>query len=141
MTKLKHYLIMRLFAKQILQEISVDKNPVTFIYDAYINGYTKAVIECCDLSKSEAANIRTEAAAIKKSAYEKIEEVRAAIKYQEALEYCKERLTGTFASSKVLHSATTTEIISLYETAWHSYDSCDFYDAYEELEHKYLRKR
>lgn len=137
----KHYIQLRKFAEDIIREISVDKDPATFLYEAYIDGYVRGLIESYILDKSEASNIRTEAAGIKKTAYEKIEEVRAAIKYQEALEYCKERFSKTADSIKVLHSATTSEIISLYETAWHCHDSCDFYDAYEELEHKYLRKR
>ena len=55
-----------------------------------------------------------------------------------ALEYCKERLKKCDAVNKVLHSATSDEIISLYERGWHCPDTCDFYDEYEELEKKYL---
>lgn len=60
-------------------------------------------------------------------------------KYNDALEYCKNRLKKCDTVNKVLHSATSDEIIKLSETGWHSYDDCNFYDEYENLEKKYLK--
>lgn len=49
------------------------------------------------------------------------------------------KIKVTARVNKVLHSASSDEIIRLYETGWSSQDTCDFYDEYEELEKKYLK--
>lgn len=140
MTKSKHYLLLRRFERDLINGISVDPDPATFLYASYIDGYARGLIEALDLDKSEASNIRTETAGIKESAYEKIHQVQEANKYREALDYCIGRLVYTEGSSKVLHSATTSEVIHLFETGWHSQETCNFYDEYETLEKKYLKK-
>lgn len=138
--KAKYYILLRKFGNDLLSEISVDNDPATFLYAAYIDGYVRGLIEAFDIDKSEASNIRTEAAGIKEKAYEKIHQVQEANKYREALDYCKDRLVYTADSSKVLHAATTSEVIQLYETACHNPETCYFYDEYEVLEAKYLKK-
>ena len=59
--------------------------------------------------------------------------------YNDAMEYCKKRLKKCDETNKVLHSATSDEIIRLYKTGWSSQCTCDFSDEYEELEKKYLK--
>ena len=125
-TKLKHYILLRKFKKDLIEEITVDKDPARFLYASLIEG--------------EASNVRTEASEITKAAYEKIDQVCFANRYNEAFDYCKGRLSRTADSDKVLKSASAIEVISLYETGWHCHDSCDFYDEYENLEKKYLKK-
>lgn len=58
MTEEKQYIIMKKFASDVLQQISIDEDPAYFLYDAYIKGYTEAVIRCCDLAPAEANRIR-----------------------------------------------------------------------------------
>lgn len=140
MTKLKHYILLREFASDLIRDISVESDPAFFLYAPYIDGYIRGLIEAFGLDKSEASNIRTEANKIKNTVREKVIQVQEVNKYKEALEYCKERLSKTAGVNKVLHSASTSEVIHLYETGWHSTDTCDFYDAYELLEAKYLKK-
>lgn len=83
----------------------------------HIKGYACAVTQCLNLSPAEAANIQ---------------------KYNRSVEYLKDRLKNTDTIHQVLSCASTDEVIHLYETAWHSNDTCDFYDEYEDLEKKYL---
>lgn len=140
MTKAKHYLQLRNFACDLLNEISVDSDPSSFLYESYIDGYVRGLIESFRLDKSEASNIRTEASEIKNKMREKVHQVQDANRYREAFDYCIGRLVYTELASKVLHSATPAEIIHLAETGWHSQDICDLYDEYEALEQKYLKK-
>lgn len=127
--------------KELIQEISVDADPASFLYFALIDGYTRCLIDVFDPDRSKAPyNVRIESAEIKNIVREKINQVQEVNKYNEALECCKDRLSRTKGVNKVLHSATASEVIHLYETAWHSQDTCNFYDAYEELEKKYLNK-
>lgn len=139
-TKLKHYILLRKFKKDLIEEITVDKDPARFLYASLIEGYVRGLIDALSLDKSEASNVRTEASEITKAAYEKIDQVCFANRYNEAFDYCKGRLSRTADSDKVLKSASAIEVISLYETGWHCHDSCDFYDEYENLEKKYLKK-
>lgn len=138
MTEEKHYIIMKKFAEDVLQQISVDEDPVSFLYDAYIKGYTEAVIRCHELSPAEANKVRKLSNDIRKDSKVKCEQVNYIQKYNSAVEYLKNRLSKTDTIKQVLSCASTDEVIHLYETAWHSHDTCDFYDEYEELESKYL---
>lgn len=138
MTEEKHYIIMKKFAVDVLQQISVDEDPASFLYDAYIKGYTEAVIRSCDLSPAEANKVRKLSHDIRKDSKVKCEQVCYIHKYNRSLEYLKDRLSKTDTINQVLSCASTDEVIHLYETAWTSNDSCDFYDEYEELENKYL---
>lgn len=140
MTEKKHYIIMKKFVVDVLQQISVDERPVSFLYDSYIKGYTEAVIRCHDLSPAEANKVRKLSHDIRKDAKVKCDQVKYIQKYNRSLEYLKDRLSKTDTINQVLSCASTDEVIHLYETAWTSPDSCDFYDEYEELESKYLKK-
>lgn len=136
---MKEYsIIMKKFAEDLLKEISVDEDPASFLYDAYIKGYTRAVTDCLNLSPGEVADIQKTALEIRHQSEVKCEQVNYIQKYNRALEYCKERLKKCDTVNKVLHSASSDEIIKLYETGWSSHDTCDFYDEYEDLEKKYL---
>lgn len=138
MTKLKHYRLLRKFGEDLLQEISVDNDPSKFIYAGIIEGYTRAIIDACGLDKSEAANIRKEAEEIRYASTAKCMQVDYCKRYQRALDYCMERLGKSEQFKKVLRKASTDEILRLYEISWYEGNSCDFYDAFEELENKYL---
>lgn len=141
MNELKCSDLLRNLSKELIQEISVDTDPASFLYLALIDGYTRCLIDVFDPDRTEAPyNVRIEAAEIKNIVRKKVDQVQFANKYNEALVYCKDRLKRTAGVNKVLHSATCAEVISLYETGWHCHDSCDFYDEYEVLESKYLKK-
>lgn len=141
MTELKCSELLKNLSRELMHEISCDADPASFLYSALIDGYVRCLIDVFDPDRSEAPyNVRIEAAEIKYAVREKVKQVQEAHKYSEALEYCKERLSKTVGVSKVLHSASTSEVIHLYETAWHSHETCDFYDEYEILESKYLKK-
>lgn len=56
---------------------------------------------------------------------------------EEAVEYIKDNIKCE-SLNKVLSLASTNEIIDLYETGFHGPDNCDFFDAYDILENKYL---
>lgn len=129
---------MKKFAEDLLKEISVDEDPVSFLYDAYIKGYTRAITECLNLSPAEAADIQKTALEIIHYSKVKCEQVNYIQKYNRSVEYLKDRLKNTDTIHQVLSCASTDEVMHLYETAWHSYDTCDFYDEYEDLEKKYL---
>ena len=136
---MKEYsIIMKKFAEDLLKEISVDEDPVSFLYDAYIKGYTRAITECLNLSPAEAADIQKTALEIIHYSKVKCEQVNYIQKYNRSVEYLKDRLKNTDTIHQVLSCASTDEVMHLYETAWHSYDTCDFYDEYEDLEKKYL---
>ena len=141
MTESKCSELLKNLSKELIHEISCDADPASFLYLALIDGYVRCLIDVYDPDRTEAPyNVRIEAAEIKYIVREKVKQVQEANKYKEALDYCKERLSKTAGVNKVLHSATTSEVIRLYEAGWHSPDTCDFYDAYEELESKYLKK-
>lgn len=134
----KYSVIMNKFSEDLLKEISVDEDPASFLYDAYIKGYTRAVTECLNLSPAEAADIQKTALEIRHHSKIKCEQVNYIQKYNRSVDYLKDCLKNTDTIHQVLSCASTDEVIHLYETAWHSGDTCDFYDEYEDLEKKYL---
>lgn len=138
-TKLKQYILLRSFGEDLIREIQVSDDPNEWDYSHYIMGYALGITQALNLDKSEAANITTEAKELTVRIAEECKRVQYAHKYNRALEYCKDRLNKCDTVNKVLHSSSSDEIIELYETGWSSHDSCDFYDAYEELEKKYLK--
>lgn len=141
MTESKCSELLKNLSKELIHEISCDTDPASFLYLALIDGYVRCLIDVYDPDRTEAPyNVRIEAAEIKYIVREKVKQVREANKYKEALDYCKNHLSKTAGVNKVLHSASTSEVIHLYETGWNCYNSCDFYDEYEELESKYLKK-
>lgn len=140
MTESKCSELLKNLSKELILEISCDTHPASFLYFALIDGYVRCLIDVYDPDRTEAPyNVRIEAAEIKQLVREKVKQVQEANKYRDALQYCKECLSKTAGVNKVLHSATTSEVIHLYETAWNIPDPCDFYDEYEELEKKYLK--
>lgn len=141
MNELKCRERLKKLSHELLHEISCDADPASFLYFALIDGYVRCLIDVYDPDRSEAPyNIRIHAAEIKRIVNENIKRVQFVNKYKEALDYCKERLSKTAGVNKVLHAASAYEVIHLYETAWHCQDTCNFYDAYESLEKKYLNK-
>lgn len=139
MTKQIQYKLLREFGEDLIRDIQVSDAPWERDYFYYISGYALGLIHALKLDKSEASNIRTEAKELIARAKDECKRVNYVQKYNEALEYCKNRLKKTDGVNKVLHSASCDEIIRLYETGWNSQDTCDFYDEYEELENKYLK--
>lgn len=138
-TKQKQYILLRKFGEDLIREIQVSDNPDEWDYSHYIMGYALGLTQALNLDKSEASNINTEAKKLTVRIAEECKRVQYAHKYTRAMEYCNHLLKKCDTVSKVLHSASTEEIIRLYEVGWHSQDSCDFYDAYEDLEKKYLK--
>ena len=138
-TKQIQYTLLREFGEDLIREVQVSEDPNEWEYAHYIMGYSLGITHALKLDKSEASNIKTEAKELTVRIAEECKRVQYAHKYTMALEYCKERLKKCDTVNKVLHSATSDEIISLYERGWHSSDTCDFYDEYEELEKKYLK--
>lgn len=138
-TKQIQYKLLREFGEDLIREIQSSDYPNEWDYAHYIMGYALGVIHALKLDKSEASNIKTEAKELISRAAEECKRVKYVHKYNDALEYCKNKLKKTDGVNKVLHSATSDEIIRLYETGWSSQDTCDFYDEYEELEKKYLK--
>ncbi len=138
-TKQLQYKLLREFGEDLIREIQVSDEPWERDYFHYISGYALGLIHALKLDKSEASNIRTEAKELTVRTAEECKRVQYVHKYNRALEYCKERLKKCDTVNKVLHSASSDEIIDLYETGWSSHDTCDFYDEYEELEKKYLK--
>ena len=53
------------------------------------------------------------------------------------MEYLKNRLSKCETLKIVLRAASADEIINLYHIPWTIPDTCDFYDAYDDLENKY----
>ena len=139
MTKQIQYTLLREFGDDLIREIQISADPNEWDYAHYIMGFALGVIQALKLDKSEASNINTEAKELTVRTAEECKRVQYVHKYNRALEYCKNLLKKCDNTNKVLHSATSDEIIRLYETGWSSHDSCDFYDAYEELENKYLK--
>lgn len=138
-TKLKQYILLRSFGEDLIREIQVSDDPNEWDYAHYIMGYALGITQAMNLDKSESSNIKTEAKELTVRIAEECKRVQYVHKYNRALEYCKERLKKCDTVNKVLHSASSDEIIKLYETGWSSHDTCDFYDEYEELEKKYLK--
>lgn len=138
-TKLVQYLLLRKFGEDLIREIQVSDDPNEWDYAHYIMGYALGITQALKLDKSEASNINTEAKELTVRIAEECKRVQYVHKYNRALEYCKNLLKKCDGVNKVLHSATSDEIIRLYETGWNFGDTCDFYDAYEELEKKYLK--
>ncbi|MBP5433404.1 hypothetical protein [Ruminococcus sp.] len=138
-TKQIQYKLLREFGEDLLREIQISDDPNEWDYAHYIMGYALGLIQALRLDKSEASNINTEAKELTVRTAEECKRVQYVHKYNRALEYCKDRLKKCDSVNKVLHSATSDEIIRLYETGWSSHDTCDFYDEYEELEKKYLK--
>lgn len=139
-TKQLQYTLLREFGEDLIRDIQVSDAPWERDYFHYISGYALGLIHALKLDKSEASNIRTEAKELIYRAGEECKRVKYVHKYNEALEYCKNKLKKTAGVNKVLHSASSDEIIRLYERGWSSQDTCDFYDEYEELEKKYLKE-
>ena len=138
-TKQIQYKLLREFGEDLIREIQISDDPNEWDYAHYIMGYALGITQALKLDKSEASNINTEAKELTVRIAEECKRVQYVHEYNRALEYCKNLLKECDAVNKVLHSATTDEIIRLYETGWSSQDTCDFYDAYEELEKKYLK--
>lgn len=136
-TKLKQYILLRKFGDDLIRDVQVSDDPNEWDYSHYIMGYALGLSQALGLDKSEASNIDREAKDLTVRIAEECKRAQYAHKYNRALEYCKERLKKCDTVNKVLHSASSDEIIHLYETAWSSPDTCDFYDVYEELENKY----
>lgn len=138
-TKQLQYKLLREFGEDLIREIQVSEDPNEWDYAHYITGYALGITQALKLDKSEASNINTEAKDLTVRIAEECKRVQYVHKYNKALEYCKDRLKKCDGVNKVLQSSTSDEIIGLYETGWSSYDSCDFYDAYEVLEKKYIK--
>lgn len=138
-TKQLQYILLRKFGEDLIREIQVSDDPNEWDYSHYIMGYALGITQALKLDKSEAFNINTEAKELTVRIAEECKRVQYVHIYNRALEYCKNLLKKCDGVNKVLHSATSDEIIRLYESGWSSYDTCDFYDAYEELEKKYLK--
>ncbi|MBQ1293002.1 MAG: hypothetical protein IIY21_03110 [Clostridiales bacterium] len=140
MTEQIQYTLLREFGEDLIREIQVSDDPNEWDYSHYIMGYSLGLSQALKLDKSEASNINTEAKELTVRIAEECKRVQYVHKYIRAREYCINRLKKTDGVNKVLHSASSDEIISLYETGWSSRDTCDFYDEYEELEKKYLKE-
>ena len=138
-TKQLQYKLLREFGEDLIREVQVSEDPNEWDYSHYIMGYALGITQALKLDKSESSNIIKEANELTVRIAEECKRVQYVYKYKRALEYCKNLLKKCDTVNKVLHSATTDEIISLYETGWNCYDTCDFYDAYEDLEKKYLK--
>lgn len=138
-TKQLQYKLLRELGEELIRDIQVSDDPNEWDYSPYIMGFSQGLINVLNLDKSEASNVNTEAKELTVRIAEECKRVQYAHKYNRALEYCKDRLKKCAEVNKVLHSATSDEIIRLYETGWSSHDTCDFYDEYEELEKKYLK--
>lgn len=140
MTEQIQYTLLREFGEDLIREIQISEDPNEWDYSHYIMGYSLGLIQALKLDKSEASNINTEAKELTVRISEECKRVQYVHKYNRALEFCKNRLKKTDGVNKVLRSASSDEIISLYETGWSCRDTCDFYDEYEELEKKYLKE-
>lgn len=138
-TKQLQYKLLRKFGEDLIREVQVSEDPNEWEYAHYIMGYSLGITHALNLDKSEASNIKTEANELTVRIAEECKRVQYVHKYNRALEYCTDRVKKSDGADKVLHSATCEEIIHLYETGWNCYDTCDFYDAYEDLEKKYLK--
>lgn len=140
MTEQIQYTLLREFGEDLIREIQISEDPNEWDYSHYIMGYSLGLIQALKLDKSEDSNIIKEANELTVRIAEECKRVQYVHKYNRALEFCKNHLKKCDNTNKVLHSATSDEIISLYETGWSSRDTCDFYDEYEELEKKYLKE-
>lgn len=136
-TKLIQYKLLREFGEDLIRDVQVSDDPNEWDYSHYIMGYALGLTQALNLDKSEASNINTEAKELTVRIAEECKRVQYAHRYNRALEFCKDRLKKCDTVNKVLHSSSCDEIIKLYETGWHSPDTCDFYDEYEILENKY----
>lgn len=136
-TKQKQYILLREFGEDLIREIQVSDDPNEWDYSHYIMGYALGLIQALKLDKSEASNINTEAKELTVRIAEECKRVQYAHRYNRALEFCKDQLKKCNSVNKILHSASSDEIIHLYETGWSSPEDCDFYDEYEVLENKY----
>lgn len=138
-TKQIQYELLAEFGKDLIREIQISDDPNEWDYSHYIMGYSLGLTYALKLDKSEISNIIKEANELTIRIAEECKRVQYAHKYNRALEFCKNRLKKCDRVNKVLHSATSEEIIGLYETGWNSQETCDFYDEYEDLEKKYLK--
>lgn len=137
--ELIQYKILREFGEDLIREVQVSDDPHERDYSHYIMGYALGITHALRLDKSESSNIETEAKELTVRIAEECKRVQYAHKYTRAMEYCKHLLKKCDTVNKVLHSASSEEIIRLYEVGWHSPDTCDFYDEYEILENKYMK--
>lgn len=138
-TKQIQYKLLREFGEDLIREIQVSEDPNEWDYSHYIMGYALGITQALKLDKSESSNIIKEANELTVRIAEECKRVQYVHKFNRALEFCTDRVKDCDGADKVLHSATCEEIIRLYETGWNCYETCDFYDAYEELEKKYLK--
>lgn len=138
-TKQIQYELLAEFGKDLIREIQISDDPNEWDYSHYIMGYSLGLTHALKLDKSEISNIIKEANELTIRIAEECKRVQYAHKYNRALEFCKNRLKKCDGVNKVLHSATSEEIIGLYETGWNSQETCNFYDEYEDLEKKYLK--
>lgn len=139
-TKQLQYKLLREFGEDLIREIQISDDPNEWDYAHYIMGYALGLTQALKLDKSEALNINTEAKELTVRIAEECKRVQYVHKYNRAVEYIRNRIKCE-SLNKVLSLASTNEIIDLYETGWSSPDSCDFFDAYDILENKLLRKR
>lgn len=100
-------------------------------------GYSLGITQALKLDKSESSNIIKEANELTVRIAEECKRVQYVHKYNRAVEYIRNKIKCE-SLNKVLSLASTNEIIDLYETGWSYPDNCDFFDAYDILENKYL---
>lgn len=139
-TKQLQYKLLREFGEDLIREIQISDDPNEWDYSLYIMGYALGLVQALKPDKSEISNINTEAKELTVRIAEECKRVQYVHKYNRAVEYIRNRIKCE-SLNKVLSLASTNEIIDLYETGWCSPDSCDFFDAYDILENKLLRKR
>lgn len=130
--------LLQKFGDELIREIQISDDPNERDYANMIMGYSSGLIDGLKLDKSEISNIRTEAKELTVRIAEECKRVQYVHKYNRAVEYCRNKLQKCESINKVLSLASTNEIIDLYETGWNSPDNCDFFDAYDILENKYL---
>lgn len=139
------------YAYRLLEEISAhsdgSKDPDEVYYADLLRGYSHALDDIFCLTKHnkiEKLNkeIHRLAGLIKK----KCEKICKEHQYFRSVEYCREIFSHSPEQSekfeKILSAASADEIIDLKYIAWNSVDCTgeDFYDAFEELEKKYLKE-
>lgn len=136
-TKQIQYKLLREFGEDLIREIQISDDPNEWDYSHYIMGYSLGLTHALKLDKSETSNIIKEANELTVRIAEECKRVQYVHKYNRAVEYIRNKIKCE-SLNKVLSLASTNEIIDLYETGWSHPDNCDFFDAYDILENKYL---
>lgn len=136
-TKQLLYKLLREFGEDLIREIQISDDPNEWDYSHFIMGYSLGITQALKLDKSETSNIIKEANELTVRIAEECKRVQYVHKYNRAVEYIKDNIKCE-SLNKVLSLASTNEIIDLYETGFHGPDNCDFFDAYDILENKYL---